>query len=230
MTEVQTTLAQAVGARVRARSARRILEAARQLIDVDGVDSFSMRQLAYSADVSVRTIYNLFGDKQGVLAALVRDSFDAMEVVVGELGATDPIERIWEAVTVSVEVNCRYVPRAVVALIATDSQLQQDVSSYWPGHAMTLGALESATRSRALRTDIEPAVLMEQAGIVFMHMLWRWSQGSIDQDELTAAALHAFDVCLLAVATRTTRARLLAHIEDLQPRLPHPLASAQELT
>ncbi len=230
MTDVETTLAQAVGARVRARSTRRILDAARQLIDVDGVDSFSMRRLADSADVSVRTIYNLFGDKQGLLAALVRDSFDAMEVVVGELGATDPIERIWEAVTVSVEVNCQYVPRAVVAAITTDTRLQRDVASYWPGHAMTLDALESATRSRALRADIGPAALMEQAGIVFMHLLWRWSQGEIDQDELTAAALHAFDVCLLAVATPATRTRLLAHVDGLQSRLPEPITPTEELT
>lgn len=212
------------GSRVRARSSRRILDAARRLVGSGGVDGLSMRRLAHEADVSVRTIYNLFGDKGGVVEALVRESFDAMDVAVGGLDADDPIDRIWQAVSISIEMNCRYVPRAVVAAVVTDATLQRDLSPYWPGLELTLDAIRAATRSRALRADLTAETLVEHAGAVFLHLLWRWSQGEIDEAALTAGVLHGFDVSLLAVATPRVRTRLLAHIADLEPRLPRHAA------
>lgn len=210
--------------RVRARSARRILDAARRLVDLGGIEGLSMRRLAQEADVSVRTIYNLFGDKDGLVEALVRDSFDAMAAAVGELDADDPIDRIWQAVALSVEVNCRYVPRAVVAAVVTDVTLQRALSTTWPGLEVTLDALRAATRSQALRDDLTAETLLEHAGAVFLHLLWQWSQGEIDEPALTAGALHAFDVSLLAVATPRVRARLLDHIADLDLQRPHDVA------
>ncbi|MBN2624422.1 MAG: TetR/AcrR family transcriptional regulator [Acidimicrobiales bacterium] len=206
---------------MRARSSRRILDAARALADGGGIEELSMRRLAHEADVSVRTIYNLFGDKDGLVEALVRDSFDAMDVAVGDLDADDPIERIWQAVTISIEMNCRYVPKAVVAAVVTDATLQRELSSYWPGLELTLDAIRTATRSRALRADLAAETLFAHAGAVFLHLLWRWSQGEIDEPTLTAGVLHAFDVSLLAVATPRVRVRLLAHIAALDPQLPH---------
>jgi AcrR family transcriptional regulator len=222
--DVDAALPATGGSRVRARSSRRILDAARRLVDSGGLDELSMRRLAHEADVSVRTIYNLFGDKGGLVRALVRDSFDAMDVAVGALDAEDPIDRIWQAVSISIEVNCRYVPRAVVAAVVTDATLQRDLSTYWPGLELTLDAIRAATRSRALRADLAAETLVEHAGAVFLHLLWRWSQGEIDEAALTAGVLHGFDVCLLAVATPRVRSRLLAHVADLEPRLPHHVA------
>lgn len=208
---------------MRARSSRRILDAARRLLEVGGIEELSMRRLADEADVSVRTIYNLFGDKDGLIEALVRDSFDAMDAAVGDLVADDPIERIWEAVSLSVEVNCRYVPRAVVAVVVTDVRLQREVARYWPGRELVPHAIRAATRSRALRTDVAPETLVAHAGSVFLHLLWLWSQGEIDEPTLRAGALHAFDVALLSVATPRTRTRLLDHVAGLGPQLPHDL-------
>lgn len=209
------------GARVRARSSRRILDAARRLLELGGIDELSMRRLADEADVSVRTIYNLFGDKDGLIEALVRDSFDAMDAAVGDLAAHDPIERIWEAVSLSVEVNCRYVPKAVVAVVVTDAALQREVAQHWPGRDLTLDAIRAATRARALRADLSAETVVAHAGAVFLHLLWLWSQGEIDEAGLDAGALHAFDLSLLAVATPRTRGRLLDHVAGLDPRLPH---------
>ena len=226
--------AQVGGARVRARSSRRILDAARSIVEVDGTDGLSMRRLAEEAEVSVRTIYNLFGDKDGVLEALVGDSFDAMHGAVGSIDAVDPIERIWQAVSLSIQMNCQYVPKAVVAAVVTDARLQRDLSKYWPGLEPKLDAIRTATRSRALRPDLDAETLFEQAGAVFLHLLWRWSQGEIDERALEAGALHAFDVCLLAVAGPRVRARLLAHIAELDelvprhvPRIPDRVDSAE---
>ena len=161
-----------------------------------------MRRLAREADVSVRTIYNLFDDKDGLLRALVRESFDAMDAAVGDLDARRPdrpdlgggghLDRD--------ELPVR-APKAVVAAVVTDAAVAaRPVDATGRAWSSTLDAIRAATRARALRADLAAETLVEHAGAVFLHLLWRWSQGDIDEPTLTAGVLHAFDVCLLAVA------------------------------
>jgi AcrR family transcriptional regulator len=229
--DVQDVLASVPGtstptSRVRARSSRRVLDAARELVERDGLDQLSMRRLAAAADVSVRTIYNLFGDRDGVVTALVIESFEVMEAAVAQLEATDPLERIWEAVTISVDSNCRYVPKAVVAAVVADPALYEQLGSRWRGTDLILDAVDAATRGGALRDDLPGERLVEHAGAVFLHALARWAADDIDERALAAMALHAFDVCLLAIARPKARARLLEHVAELEPLLP-PLTHAR---
>jgi hypothetical protein len=78
----------------------------------------------------------------------------------------------------------------------------------------------SATRAGALRGDVSPEWLVEHAGTVFLHALGRWAAGDIDEKALAATTLHAFDVCLLAVARPAARRRLLEHVATISPFLP----------
>ncbi len=58
----------------------RILNAAREMLIDGGPDAVSMRDLAVAADVSVPTLYNLFGSKNGILAAAMQElHFDAID-------------------------------------------------------------------------------------------------------------------------------------------------------
>src|SRR5262245_54016023 len=130
--------------RVRARSSRLILAAARAFLESHSLDELSMRRLAEAAGVSVRTIYNVFGDKDGVVTALVLESFEAMDAALAHSEATDPIERIWETIAFSVQANCRYAPRAVVAEVVTDPAKYEDVVQHWSGSRLIHDAVEAA--------------------------------------------------------------------------------------
>lgn len=196
-----------------------MLVAARELVERNGLDNLSMRRLAAAADVSVRTIYNLFGDRDAVVTALVVESFELMGAAVTQLEATDPLERIWEAVTLTVESTCRDVPRAVVAAVVADPGLCGQLGSRWRGTDLILDALDTATRAGTLRDDLPADRLAEHAGTVLFHALGRWAAGDLDEPALAATALHAFDVCLLAIARPKARARLLEHVATLEPML-----------
>ncbi|UGQ12822.1 TetR/AcrR family transcriptional regulator [Yinghuangia sp. ASG 101] len=205
--------------RVRARNSRHVLDSAREFVARHGVEELSMRRLADEAEVSVRTLYNLFGDKQGLIAALVQESFDAMDAAAEAVEATDPtdpIERIWEAVAVSVAATTRHVPKAVVAAIVADPGLYRRLSRGWHGRQTVAESIEAATRSGALRADLAPDLLVQHAGTVFLHLLGRWAAGEIDERVLRAGVLHAFDVCLLAIARPHVRARLAEHAAGLE--------------
>ncbi|MCF6248321.1 MAG: TetR/AcrR family transcriptional regulator [Desulfobacula sp.] len=60
----------------------RILESGRRLILEQGIDALSVRKLAGESGLALRTIYNLYGNKENVLVALfesgTRDLDDAM--------------------------------------------------------------------------------------------------------------------------------------------------------
>lgn len=178
-----------------------------------------MRRLAAAADVSVRTLYNLFGAKDGVVTALVQESFTAMAAAVEHTAPTEPLERIWCAVQATVEASCRYVPRAVTAAVLADPVLHTRLGHTWQGREITLSAIDEATRRRLLRADVPAERLVQHAGGVLSQRFLEWAAGQLDERQLTATALVAFDVTLLAVATPRTRQRLLDHLAELEAAL-----------
>ena len=62
-----------------ARNEAAILDAARELVAGGGGDRIDVRQIAAAAGVGVGTIYRRFGDKAGVLAALVGEDERALQ-------------------------------------------------------------------------------------------------------------------------------------------------------
>jgi AcrR family transcriptional regulator len=201
--------------RVQQRTSRRVLDAARSFIEQHGVEQLSMRRLADEAEVSVRTLYNHFGDKEGLLAALVQRSLASMDVEVHQIAARDPIERIWEVVAVSIDKMVADVPRPVVRAMLMDDRLFNQLNKQWTGWDLLVTEIRAAMHSGALRADIDPVVLAEHAGMVLFHLQRRWTAGEIDDVALRERALHAFDIALLAIARPRARARILLHLESL---------------
>jgi AcrR family transcriptional regulator len=202
--------------RVQQRTSRRVLDAARSFIEQHGVEQLSMRRLADEAEVSVRTLYNHFGGKEGLLTALVQRSLDAMDVEVHQIAARDPIERIWEAIAVSIDNMVSDVPKAVVRAILMDDRLVSQMNKQWTGWNVIVTEIGAAMHSGALRPDIDPAVLAEHAGMILFHLQRRWTAGEISDVALRERALHAFDIALLAIARPRARARILSHIQSLE--------------
>jgi len=152
----------------------------------------------------------------------VQRSLDSIDVAVHHLTATDPIERIWEAITISIDRTVADIPKAVVRAVVMDDRLVNLVNVRWTGWDLIVAEIGAATETGVLRADIDAPVLAEHAAMVLFHLQRRWTAGEIDDAELRAGALHAFDICLLAVAQPRARARILAHVQSLgadRPRL-----------
>lgn len=197
------------------RTRTHVLDAARDFVDHHGVEQLSMRRLADEAGVSVRTLYNHFGDKEGLLAALVQRSLDSMDVAVHQLSASDPVERIWEAITLSIDKVVADIPKAVVRAVLMDDRLLDQVNLRWSGWDLIVTEIKSATRRGALRDDIDPEILADHAAMVMFHLQRRWTAGDITAEQLRASALHAFDICLLAIARPRARTHILDHANSM---------------
>lgn len=55
----------------------RLIEVASAMIDRDGPDRFSVREVAQGAETSTSAVYSLFGSKAELISAVVADSFES---------------------------------------------------------------------------------------------------------------------------------------------------------
>jgi AcrR family transcriptional regulator len=83
---------------------RRIVEAARQLLQSEGYDGMTMEAIARQAEVSAQTVYAIFKSKTGLLIALLDQSMfgtDHAKVVRQTLSSPDPETRLRRAAAVA---------------------------------------------------------------------------------------------------------------------------------
>lgn len=74
----------------------RVLAAALDLLAEDGAAGFTARSLAARAETSVPALYELFGDKGGVVRALYLEGFRRLGVELAALPETeDPVADLW---------------------------------------------------------------------------------------------------------------------------------------
>lgn len=85
----------------KARTRREVLEVAARILERDGVRAVSTRSVAAAAGIRAASLYQLFGDKDGLLSALAVHAFDLYLARKEDLGATDDpvadMRRGWDA-------------------------------------------------------------------------------------------------------------------------------------
>lgn len=66
----------------------RLLHAAIDTLVIDGIAGFTTRRVAHSADTSVPAVYELFGDKAGLVREIFFESFRRLAAQLGEVPAS----------------------------------------------------------------------------------------------------------------------------------------------
>jgi len=203
---------------------QRILEAARTLIARGGVQALSMRKLALEAGVSVTTLYNLFGVRNAILAALVHDAIDRIDQILeDEAPLDDPIERCRAVITVSVRYigDQEAVFRPMVLTLYQGLLLggiERPDTSERAAHMQQV-AIEKAIAEGLLRDTLDPGVLASQIYHGYDLACCQWAYGLIDTAGFRARALYGLYVALLAVATDQIRPMLEGELGKLEAEL-----------
>lgn len=215
----------ASGASLRERNVaarrQRILDATRAILQRDGMAGLSMRRLAAECGLSVKTLYNLWGSREGILKALVHQALDQMDQALDrEAPLADPLERCRAVVTVSVRhlVADEAIGRSLMlacyqGLSRPSAQLSQRASQ------MQAVAIRAAIAQGLLHDRLDPDELGRQIyhGYEMAHV--QWAFGLIDEDTFRARALYGLWVALLGVAHDTTRPRIEAELAALEREL-----------
>jgi AcrR family transcriptional regulator len=90
-----------------AKTRRALLDAAAQLLDAGGPEAVTLREVGASAGVSRGAPYRHFADKEGLLTAIVVESWERMADTINAIGATDeaPSLRLQEILMAFVELG-----------------------------------------------------------------------------------------------------------------------------
>jgi AcrR family transcriptional regulator len=104
----------------KSRTRRRILEVAAGILEREGAQAVSTRSVAAAADIRAASLYQLFGDKDGLLAALAIHAFDVYLAEKHALEHTDdPVEDMRRGWDMHVDFGLRH-PAFYLLMYGTD--------------------------------------------------------------------------------------------------------------
>jgi AcrR family transcriptional regulator len=208
----------------KARRRHRILDAAAQLVEADGLDGLTMRRLSETAGVSYATVYNLIGSKEDVLVALLRSGLEDLGAQLAAVASPDPLDRARALVAGVVDhfVARPALYRALVHAVHDPVAGTRGV----PIRRRTIALYETSIRDAMgqglLRDDLDPHVLALHVTLAINGVIRRWAAGEMHAAGFRAEADYALRVSLLGVATPSTRTKLLAELRAYERTLARP--------
>lgn len=79
----------------KSRRRQQIVEIARSIIAAKGLKSLKVRDVADAAGCSVGSVYNEFGDFDGVILTVNRETVKELTVRLGQVPAEDPVRQFY---------------------------------------------------------------------------------------------------------------------------------------
>jgi AcrR family transcriptional regulator len=102
------------------RTRRQIIEVAADILEREGADAVSTRSVAAAAGIRAASLYQLFGDKDGLLAALAIHAFDLYLAEKHTLARTDdPVDDMRRGWDMHVDFGLRH-PAFYLLMFGTD--------------------------------------------------------------------------------------------------------------
>jgi AcrR family transcriptional regulator len=200
-----------------------VLRAARAVVAEGGLEALTMRQLALEADVSVATLYNLIGGRDSVVGALWADVIEDLDRALTQVEGPrdDPLDWARSLLTVVIEMVTKDVPRRLVFALLSDPRLYREFGPRFRSQTVLTDAMDAMVHAGMLTDELSVDAIARQIWNSQANYLRQWAAEALDERQLRAAVLHEFALCLLAVATPTTRARLLDEARSLESDLQH---------
>ncbi|MEM1142714.1 MAG: TetR/AcrR family transcriptional regulator [Pseudomonadota bacterium] len=182
----------------------RVEQAAEAIVRKEGVSGLTMRRLAEKADVALKTPYNLFGSKTGVLLALLDRTTTALldELLADQsslairqlLNALDTLGRFYRA-------DEDYF-RVIFWAVMTSDHPQERAAAHANIIAIVSAKTAEALAKKELAADTNAEALGEQLGLNLLANLGSWAGGHLSMAETIE---HTRAVWIALLSTKATR-------------------------
>jgi AcrR family transcriptional regulator len=208
------------GSQVMADRRQRILAQAQAMLDELGVEGFTIRELSSRADVAQRTLYNLFGSKEDIVASAIHDHFAGLLAelppppqAVDLEGHLQRIDALLDR-TIALKryatamVGVFFSPSVDRRLYDTLRWISEGGSAAWVAQAVRDGVLVKLTPEDRERLS----TLLVNTGYA---NITDWAAGRISADELKTRFKMNFLNCIQPLSRpphRTAIATLLEHV------------------
>jgi AcrR family transcriptional regulator len=196
---------------------QRILAVARQLIQETGDFDLPMRQLAARAQVSLRTPYEYFGSKAGVIGAILVDDLEDFKEHVSQLSSADALEHIFDRVQWGIDFYALNQPFYRALFRATQAYVadrDQEPARQPQGSFQRLCV--RASRAGLIRPEIDPGHLGETLTDIFASNLRLWAMEDFDIQLVSLRINFGFGAVLAGVASEAAVERMRAHVVQYQ--------------
>ncbi|HMM74254.1 MAG TPA: TetR/AcrR family transcriptional regulator [Gammaproteobacteria bacterium] len=212
-----------VGVRARNMQKRRarILAEARGLLARGGFEAMNLRELARLADVTVPTIYNLVGNKEEVIVALMSEALAEIEARIGTADKVEPLERAVAVVTASTALFAEdedfYRPAFLAVEYLEQSGPHHDKVArlYAWGRRFIDEGIAACRDAGLLRGDVRPAVLGDLVFRSYRSHCRAWAGGHCSLAEFARLTLLDIHLALAAAAIEAFRPPLVKRITAL---------------
>jgi AcrR family transcriptional regulator len=197
---------------------RRMLEVAKEMIAEGGESSFTIRDLASRAKVSVTTIYAAFGDKKGLVAAAIEDYYEDLPLAQAApttslgalLAANDDVrEAILSNKSYAREYAELYFSKGI------DHRIYKAIQETTISSAGYLPWLQKASRDGDLISGINLkyiTLLMANQRLMVLH---DWAQGRISDEDLMETSKLIFLILARGITRGATQVRVEAEMKRL---------------
>jgi AcrR family transcriptional regulator len=191
----------------------RMLAVARELIHETGDFDLPMRKLAARAQVSLRTPYEYFGSKAGLIGAILQQEIEIFKELVADRRSTDELEHLLDRVQWGIDFYSKNQPFYRSLFRATQA--------YSPGHDEE-PARESfrsfqvlcnrAYRAGLIRPEVDPLQLGDTLTDIWASNLRTWARDEYDIQLASRKISFGFACVLAGVAREPAAGRMREHI------------------
>lgn len=186
------------------KNRQKIVQAAEQIIREGGVERLTMRHLSGVAGVALKTPYNLFGSKTGVLIALLDQ---AREGLMSDLNQSPSGSHLL-ALLDSLDHTRRFFEsdepfyRAVFWEIMTSDQIDERSLAHTQIFNLVIMRIERASKDGEIIPAADANELGRRLGLTLLALLGMWAGGHLTITECIAQT-KAIWAALLSVASTT---------------------------
>ncbi|MFT6292796.1 MAG: AcrR family transcriptional regulator [Ilumatobacter sp.] len=178
-----------------------VISAAGLLIAESGVEGLTMRKLAERAGVAVATLYNQFGDRDGVLVAFVGSGLDQLEIELDAQRDVSPIDTTRELFE-ALDNKCAAEPEVWRPIFAS---LRSESGGHGMGEvgdrvvAYIASDFAKASNDRLFVVDIDVDSLARHVFNTRMNRLEKWAHSMIDWDQYRTSSTLGLELILASV-------------------------------
>lgn len=192
------------------KNRQKIIQAAEHIVRDGGVERLTMRNLANVAGVALKTPYNLFGSKTGVLIALLDQAREGLmsdlnqsqngSQLVALLDSLDHTQKFFE--------SDEPFYRAVFWEIMTSDQIEERSLAHTQIFDLVIMRIERANKDGEIIPSIDAKELGRRLGLTLLALLGMWAGGHLTIAECIAQTKAVWDALLRVASTADVTASL----------------------